>query len=259
MDPQRTIPANNRAPHQDLIEAKSALRDNAHAGFKAQAPHLRQILENLPLLPPQAAAPPHMSAKQAVRQRLEELLNDLESKWIAYYPPSSHEGAIALDVSDAPDVLTLTFSMFLWSKTTKVLRLTIARVAQDAFLCWTLDQNALYAPSDDDTPGKPGPAVRDRTTSHRQAPDFLGRTLAWLQRRGWATSAIVMLVYILVFGIIGALVGGMLGAAWGWVAWGDADAVLTMGGAWALTLGALGATAGLIFGLLETRRQDRTR
>ncbi len=252
MDSPRPLPA-----HRDLIQAaKFALRKDAHAGFETQAPHLRQILENLPPLPPPAAAPAPLSAEQATRQDLETLLDYLSSKWIAYHPAGSHEGAIHLDVADAPDVLTLTFSMYLWAQTTQILRFTIARVDQDVFLCWTLDQSALYEPSEPHAPVEPRPAIQGQRGSSWKASDPRGRLLTWLRRRGWTTSAIVLLVYFLVFGGIGAIVGSVLGGLWGIVGWGDVDAVLALGGTWAVVMGAIGAAAGLIFGLLEIRPKD---
>ena len=113
--------------------------------------------------------------------------------------------------------------MYLWGKTIQVLRFVIARMAQDAFLCWTLDQNALYGSSRLRATSDIVAAVRDSSGANRPAPDFRDGILAWLWHRGWATGAIVVLIYILVFGVVGAMVGGLFGTLWGLSEWGKAD------------------------------------
>ena len=124
--------------NQPAIEqARQALQSDSYANFSRQLPYLRQWLESLPILPVETLVQQKRSVERATQGRLDEIMTLLETKWRAYHPPNSHEGAVSAAFGEAPDLLVVTFHAYVWGMTSEQGGLVLARIGNDAYLLWT--------------------------------------------------------------------------------------------------------------------------
>jgi hypothetical protein len=122
--------------NQVIEQAKYTLRKHAFADFKEQGPALRRILQNLPVLSVPSEDVSADMIQLAQRGNLEETLARLESKWIVYNPPNTHEGAIYIDISDSSEWFTIIFRAEIWEMTSEQARFSVVRIGEDEYLCW---------------------------------------------------------------------------------------------------------------------------
>jgi hypothetical protein len=123
--------------NQTIDEAKQALHKNGFASFNEQAPALRQLLQHLPLLPPQSKALQTFANKLVQRGDLEETMAQLKKNWRAYNPPNSHEGAVSVVIGEEGELLTAVFHTEVWGMTSEQSRLAVARVGEANYLFWS--------------------------------------------------------------------------------------------------------------------------
>lgn len=116
-------------------EAQSALNANLSADFEALAPHLRVLLENLPILKPDAPVLQAYPADKSIELNAEATMDFLRYRWIK--TKVTIDETIGLySVADEPALLGLTFCGNIWSVGRMEERLTVARIAEDKFRCW---------------------------------------------------------------------------------------------------------------------------
>lgn len=116
-------------------EAQSALRANLGADFKNLTPHLRLLLENLPILQPSAPVLQAYPADKATELNAEGTMDFLRCKWIK--TKVTDDETIGLSsIADEPELLRLTFCGTIWSVGHMEEHLTVARIAEDKFRCW---------------------------------------------------------------------------------------------------------------------------
>jgi hypothetical protein len=126
------------AARQEIQQAKAAVKSQAYAGFEEQGSYLRRWLESLPVLQPEAPALQAYPANRAEQRDLDGTLEFLRIHWIANHPPASHDGAIHAELAAEPSLMDVRFHVFVWGKTSEALRVVVARVAEDGFLCWNI-------------------------------------------------------------------------------------------------------------------------
>jgi len=124
----------NEAGSRAVEEAKSALRKSLGAGFADQAPHLRTVLENLPVLHPRAPALQAFSMDEATHLDADGVISYLTADTWVTNTADATAGPVA--ISDETDLLVVTFAMQVYSYSYVEVQVTIARVAEDKFLCW---------------------------------------------------------------------------------------------------------------------------
>jgi hypothetical protein len=120
-----------------VAKAISAVRANPHGSFGEQVQHLRSLLENLPVLSHNEAALQQGLNGGAVEMGFEEVLGDLERRWVCHR--ASQEGAIHAEVEVA-DQLIIRLYMYLWSKTSEIRRIHVIRRAEGVYLYWDQGQ-----------------------------------------------------------------------------------------------------------------------
>ena len=124
----------NEAGSRAVEESKSALKQNLGAGFADQAPHLRTVLENLPILHPRAPALLARPVDKADRLNAEGVIGYLTADTWVKNTADATAGPVA--ISDETDLLVVTFAMQVYSYSYVEVQVTIARVGEDEFLCW---------------------------------------------------------------------------------------------------------------------------
>ena len=124
----------NEAGSHAVKEARSALRQNLGAGFADQAPHLRTVLGNLPILGPRAPALQARPMDKAERLNTEGVIGYLTADTWLQNTADATAGPVA--ISDETDLLVVTFAMHVYSYSYVEVQVTIARVGEDEFLCW---------------------------------------------------------------------------------------------------------------------------
>ncbi len=116
-----------------INKAKETIRKNAFADFGQQAAALRQLLQQLPILPSES----EILKPDGQPGDLETTMTRLEMNWAAYNPPNSHEGAVSVVIGDEVDVLTAVFHAEVWGMSSEQSRLAVARVDANAYLFWS--------------------------------------------------------------------------------------------------------------------------
>ncbi|MCB9422207.1 MAG: hypothetical protein H6667_20560 [Ardenticatenaceae bacterium] len=121
---------------QAIEQAKQALQKNSFANFATQSPHLRMWLENLPIMPIETLVQQQRAVERAQQGSLDEIIETIKSKWRAYNPPNSHEGAVSAVFGGLPDLLTVTFEAEVWGISSEQGCFTVARIGTHAYLFW---------------------------------------------------------------------------------------------------------------------------
>lgn len=135
-------------------EAQAALRANLSADFKDLTPHLRLLLENLPILQPSAPILQAYPADKAAESNTEGTMNFLRHRWIKT-KVTDYETIGLASIADEPELLSLTFRGNIWSVGYMEQHLTVARVAEDKFRCWRYHESGGIwgtAPGEYETP-----------------------------------------------------------------------------------------------------------
>jgi hypothetical protein len=136
-------------------EAQAALRANLSADFKDLTPHLRLLLENLPILQPSAPIlQAYPADKAAAESNAEGTMDFLRRGWIKT-KATEYEMIGLASIADEPELLSLTFRGNIWSVGYMEQHLTVARVAEDKFRCWRYHESGGIwgtAPGEYETP-----------------------------------------------------------------------------------------------------------
>jgi len=116
-------------------EARSVLRANLGAGFQELAPHLRLLLENLPILEVNAPVLQDYPVSKAAQSTLESVIEYLRREWVAT-KVSDDETIGAGSITDEAGLLSITFDGNIWSVGYMEKRIIVARTGEDRFRCW---------------------------------------------------------------------------------------------------------------------------
>jgi len=99
-----------------------------------QGASLRTLLENLPIIQPDAPVLRDLPSEKAARWNAAEVVGYLTLQaWVIDCPEVS---AGLESIADEPDLLIITYAMHVFSYSLVQVRVSIARTADDAFLCW---------------------------------------------------------------------------------------------------------------------------
>ena len=148
-------------------EAQSALRANLGAEFQNLAPHLRQLLENLPILQPGAPILQSYPADKAAESDAKGTMDFLRREWIET-KVTDYETIGLSSIADEPALLGITFHGNIWSVGYMETRLTVARIAEDRFRCWRYHESGGVwgsTPGEYETPNLGSPALRVRASA----------------------------------------------------------------------------------------------
>lgn len=117
---------------QIIEETKRALRGGRNP--EEQGANLRTLLENLPIIEPDAPVLEDLPSDKAARWNITEVVDYLTSQaWAIDYPEVS---AGLESIADELDLLIITYAMHVFSYSYVQVRVIVARAADDAFLCW---------------------------------------------------------------------------------------------------------------------------
>ncbi len=144
----------NNARQLAVKEAQSALGANLGADFDDLTPHLRLLLENLPILQPEAQVLQVYPADKATELNAEGTMDFLRRKWIKTEVTDSETIGLS-STADEPELLSLIFCGTIWSVGFVEERLTVARIAEDKFRCWRYHESGGIwgtAPGEYETP-----------------------------------------------------------------------------------------------------------
>lgn len=119
-------------------KAKSVLRANLGADFEELAPHLRSLLENLPILKVDAPALQAYPVSKSTQSILESAMEFLRRGWIAT-KASEYETIGASSIAEEAELLSVTFDGNIWSVGHMQRRLIVARIGDDVYRCWRYD------------------------------------------------------------------------------------------------------------------------
>ena len=125
---------------QIIEETKRALKNSR--SHKEQGASLRMLLENLPIIQPDAPVLRDLPSEKAARWNTAEVVDYLTLQaWTVDCPEVS---AGLESIADEPDLLIITYAMYVFSYSLVQVRVSVARMADDAFLCWrhTSDQGS---------------------------------------------------------------------------------------------------------------------
>jgi hypothetical protein len=178
------------AQKRAVEEAKSALRANLDAGFQNLAPHLRLLLENLPILQPGTpvlhAYPPDKAAESDAKGTMDFLRREwIETKVTDY------ETIGLSSIADEPALLGITFHGNIWSAGYMETRLTVARITEDRFRFWRYHENGGVwgsAPGEYQKPSLGSPAPRGHASAltgkrvGASKPGLFARIREWFKR-----------------------------------------------------------------------------
>lgn len=225
----------NEARKPAIEKAKSSIRRDPHAGFEDQAPYLRLLLENLPILQPGAPALQAFPMDRAAQWNADSVMEYLE-RWPCYHPPGSHDGAIHVQIEDEPNLLIITFHFFYGVEPPKY-RESLSPVSMLIRFCVGLASSPK------------GTRLLSTTTEVKPRvglPGLCDRVLEWFESRDWARDIIKTIACAIVYGIGGAIAGAIFGIIWGATEWGTAEAVFVMVSAMAMLFGAGGIIIGIV-------------
>jgi hypothetical protein len=117
---------------QIIEETKRALKNSR--SHEEQGASLRTLLENLPIIQPDAPVLRDLPSEKAVQWNTAEVVDYLTLQaWVIDCPEVS-AGIESID--DEPDLLIITYAIHVFSYSLVQVRVIIARTADDAFLCW---------------------------------------------------------------------------------------------------------------------------
>ncbi len=125
----------NRHVQQDVWQRAGAVLCG-HVSFEEIADSLTALLQELPLVKPQTVTACY-DLERASRVNLEDALAFIQQRWAAAPHPGSHEGAVAaevLELPDVPGVLCISFSAYVWGNTSEISRVSLARIQTNSFL-----------------------------------------------------------------------------------------------------------------------------
>jgi ubiquinone/menaquinone biosynthesis C-methylase UbiE len=125
-----------RMDEQRLTQARQALRRDGLADFATQAPHLQQLLQNIPILSSAELAKRDRSVAQGTPGDLAQTLALIKPQWRANNPPNSHEGMTCAVWDDTIDWLAVKFEATVWGMSSIQGGLTVARIGPDVYLFW---------------------------------------------------------------------------------------------------------------------------
>ena len=120
------------ARRQIIEETKRALK-GSHS-HEEQGTSLRTLLENLPIIQPDAPVLRDLPSEKAVRWNAAEVVDYLTLQaWVIDCPEAN---AGLESIADEPDLLTITYAMQVYSYSYVQVRVIVARTGDDAFVCW---------------------------------------------------------------------------------------------------------------------------
>lgn len=99
-----------------------------------QGANLRALLENLPIIEPDAPVLQDFPSDKATRWNITEVVDYLTSQAWAIDCPEVSAGLES--IADELDLLIITYAMHVFSYSYVQVRVIVARTADDAFLCW---------------------------------------------------------------------------------------------------------------------------
>jgi hypothetical protein len=117
---------------QIIEETKRALKGSRNP--EEQGANLRTLLENLPIIQPDAPVLRDLPSEKAARWNTAEVVDYLTSQAWAIDCPEVSAGLES--IADELEVLIITYAMHVFSYTLVQVRVSVARTADDAFLCW---------------------------------------------------------------------------------------------------------------------------
>jgi hypothetical protein len=178
------------AQKRAVEEAKSALRANLNAGFQNLSPHLRLLLENLPILRPGAQVLQAYPPDKAAESDAKGTMDFLRREWIET-KVTDHETIGLSSIADEPALLSITFHGNIWSAGYMETRLTVARIAEDRFRFWRYHEDGGVwgsAPGEYQKPSLGSPTPRAHTSVSTKKRVGAGQLGLFARIREWFKS-----------------------------------------------------------------------
>ena len=101
---------------------------------EGQGAHLRRLLENLPIIQPDAPVLQDLPPEKAARWNTAGVVEYLTSQaWVIDCPEVS---AGPESIADESELLIITYAMHVYSYSYVQVRVIVARTGDDVFLCW---------------------------------------------------------------------------------------------------------------------------
>ena len=117
---------------QIIAETTRALKNSRIP--EGQGARLRRLLENLPIVEPDAPVLQDLPPEKAARWNTAEVVDYLTSQaWVIDCPEVS---AGLESIADEPELLIVTYAMHVYSYSYVQVRVIAARTGDDAFVCW---------------------------------------------------------------------------------------------------------------------------
>lgn len=117
-------------------KAASHLAKSPCAPFDVQEPHVRMLLEHLPICHDGTRMVEGSPQTEISILDREGVIEHLRANWPCHQPVGGHDGTISLDIVAEADRLALSFQLYLWSQTTLMRRIDIVRVSDTGYLVW---------------------------------------------------------------------------------------------------------------------------